>query len=159
MKLIPLTQGYETIVDDADYPALQVYSWCYKRCGTLQYAARGTKNNGLQKTILMHRAILNAPDGIEVDHINGNGLDNRRCNLRLVSSSQNHFNQRKQQRQTSSQYKGVYWHQRDKVWMARIQAFGSDHYIGSFRSEREAALAYNKAAIKFHGEYAKLNQL
>lgn len=157
MKLIPLTQGRAAIVDDTDYFALRVYSWCYKRCGTSQYAARGTKNNGIQKTILMHRMILNAPDGIEVDHINGNGLDNRRCNLRLASSSQNHFNQRKQQRQTSSQYKGVYWHQRDKVWMSRIQAFGSDHYIGSFSSEREAALAYNIAAIKYHGEYANLN--
>lgn len=159
MKLIPLTRGHAAIVDDADYPALQVYSWCYKRCGASQYAARGTKNNGLQETILMHRMILNAPDGIEVDHINGDGLDNRRYNLRLVSSSQNHFNQRKQQRQTSSQYKGVYWHQRDKVWMARIQAFGSDYYIGSFSSEREAALAYNNAAIKYHGEYANLNKI
>lgn len=158
MRLIPLTQGMVAIVDDADYPALQVYSWCCKRCGTTQYAARGTKNNSLQKTILMHRAILNAPNGIEVDHINGDGLDNRRCNLRLVSSSQNHFNQRKRQRQTSSQYKGVYWHQRDKVWMVRIQASGSDHYIGSFSSEREAALAYNNAAIKYHGEYANLNK-
>lgn len=108
MKLMPLTQGKSAIVDDVDYPALSEYSWCVKKCGGLQYAARGIKTGGIQKTILMHRIILDARADVEVDHINGNGLDNRRCNLRLVNSSQNHFNQRKQHKQTSSKYKGVY---------------------------------------------------
>jgi len=107
----------------------------------------------------MHREIMDAPAGMEVDHINGNGLDNRKCNLRLATSSQNKRNQRKQRRKTSSKYKGVYWHKRDKVWVVRIQAEGKEKYIGSYKTEQEAALAYNEAALKYHGEYAKLNEV
>ena len=159
MKEIPLTQDQTALVDDSDYFDLIIFNWCLSRRDNKLYAGRGIKIKGHSKTILMHRQILNAPDDMQIDHINGNGLDNRRNNLRLVTSSQNHFNQHKQQRSTSSRYKGVYWHKRDKVWVVGIQAFGIYYYIGSFTNEQEAALAYNEAANNYHGEYAKLNEI
>lgn len=159
MKKIALTQGKFAIVDDVDYERLAVHSWCIFNSSNTQYAQRGHKAKGKCHTILMHREILNAPNGMLVDHVNGNGLDNRRCNLRLATESQNHFNQRKQKKRTSSRYKGVYWHKRDNVWVVRIQTEGKGMYIGSFKNEQEAALAYNEAALKYHGEYANLNEI
>lgn len=156
MKTINLTQGKEALVDDADYTELSRNSWCYSNTG---YAQRGYKVSGKCKTVLMHRQLLNAPRGIEIDHINGNRLDNRRSNLRFVTRGENSFNQRKQLRQTTSRYKGVYWHKGDSAWMARIQAKGNYFYLGNFQTEREAALAYNNAAAKYHGEYAYFNNL
>lgn len=159
MREILLTQGETAIVDDEDYDRLMVHSWCIIKCSNTIYAKRGCKVRGKSHSVLMHREIMDAPTGMEVDHINGNGLDNRKCNLRLATSSQNKRNQRKQRRKTSSKYKGVYWHKRDKVWMVRIQAEGKEKYIGSYKTEQEAALAYNEAALKYHGEYAKLNEV
>ena len=127
MKQIPLTQGRSAIVDDADYEALTAHSWCLSNCSGICYAVRGYKAGGKHHTVLMHREIMDAPEGMLVDHINGGGLDNRRCNLRLATDSQNHFNQRKQKKATSSRHKGGYWHKRDHVWMARIQALNLTH--------------------------------
>lgn len=106
MKRIPLTQGRSAIVDDADYEALTAHSWCLSNCSGICYAVRGCKIEGKHHTVLMHREIMEAPKGMLVDHINGDGLDNRRCNLRLVTDSQNHFNQRKRKKVTSSKQKG-----------------------------------------------------
>ena len=156
MKTINLTQGKVALIDDGDYDNLSRKSWSYSNTG---YAQRGYKANGNCKTVLMHRQILNAPIGLEVDHINNNRLDNRRSNLRLVTRSENSVNQSKQLRKTTSRYKGVYWHKADKAWMARIQANGNYIYLGNFQSEQEAALAYNKAATRYHGHYAKLNEI
>jgi len=154
MKTINLTREKIALVDDVDHDELNRNSWSYSNTG---YAQRGFKIKGKSRTVLMHRQILNAPSGIEVDHINGNRLDNRRSNLRFATRGENIFNQRKRLRKTTSQYKGVYWNKGDSMWMARIQAKGNCIYLGNFRSEQEAALAYNTAATKYHGEYANLN--
>lgn len=156
MKTINLTQGRFALVDDDDYDELSKNSWSYSNAG---YAQRGYKVRGKCKTVLMHRQLLKAPDGIEIDHINGNRLDNRRSNLRFATRGENSFNQRKQRRQTTSRYKGVYWHKGDNAWMARIQAKGNYIYLGNFKSEQAAALAYNKAAEQYFGKYANLNNL
>ncbi len=151
MYKIPLTRGMHTIVDAEDYETLRLYKWHAMQSG---YAARrvGTR------IILMHRVILNAPDGLMVDHINGDPTDNRRCNLRLATSQQNHFNRRPRKKATS-QYKGVDWNSRVKRWRVQIYANGKHMTLGYFKTAEEAALVYNEAARKYFGEFAFLNEV
>jgi len=101
----------------------------------------------------MHRLIMGNPQGMEVDHINGNGLDNRRCNLRVVTTSQNQANQHA--RRGRSSFKGVF-KQRSR-WRARIHVQQKGINLGSFLTEEEAARAYDAAALHYFGEHACLN--
>jgi hypothetical protein len=105
----------------------------------------------------MHRQILNAPDSLIVDHINGNGLDNRKANIRTATYTQNSCNRKKANKDTWSQYKGVTFNAKRKKWKARIQVHGRKIYLGSFNAETNAAKAYDKAAKKYHKEFAALN--
>lgn len=105
----------------------------------------------------MHRVILNTPKGMESDHINGDGLDNRRCNLRICTTSQNQQNQQTQSRIKSSGFKGVNWAKRANKWVARIVIAKKEMWLGSFDSELKAALAYDNAAKKYFGEFSKTN--
>lgn len=153
-KAIALTQGKFAIVDEADYEWLNQWKW---NLNSQTYAVRGFYiGNYKQKTLSMHRLIIDAPLGIFVDHINGNGLDNRRCNLRLCTHSQNHMN-RKHHKDASSKYKGVSWHKPLKKWRTQIAVKQKGIHLGYFVSEIEAALAYNEAARIYFGEFAKLN--
>ena len=102
----------------------------------------------------MHREIINAPAGMQIDHINGNGLDNRKANLRLCNNAQNQQNRRKRSRATSL-FKGVGWH--DNRWRARITVNGKQIEIGRFKSEFLAAEAYDQKAIELFSEFANLN--
>lgn len=151
-KEIPLTQGKVAIVDDEDFEWLSRYKWCYTKAG---YAVRASRINGKRRTVYMHREILQAPAGLEVDHINGDKLDNRRSNLRIVTKQQNMFNQRP--RKGSSRYKGVTWFSRTQKWRAFIKIDGKFRSLGYFDDEKEAALAYDRAARELFGEYAKTN--
>ena len=94
---------------------------------------------------------------MQVDHIDGNGLNNQRNNLRIVTNQQNGMNQKKQRRSTTSRYKGVCWHNKNKGWMAGIKHNRKTIYLGCYETEEEAALAYNTEATRIFGEYAKLN--
>jgi hypothetical protein len=151
-RRIPLTQGKFAIVDPEDYELLSQHKWHAAKQGSTYYALR--KHAG--KHIGMHRQITNAPKGLVCDHINHNGLNNTKLNLRICTQSQNACNQRTR-RNKSSKYKGTHWHKRDKKWHARIKANGRRYFLGYFNNEIDAAKAYDRAAKKHHREFACLN--
>lgn len=163
MKEITLTSKRVAIVDDVDYDFLSQWKWHLKKDGKCEYAARvnylgGGRKNPKRKTIRMHRLIMQTPDGMETDHINGDGLDNRRSNLRVCTKSENQHNQ-KPRVGTFSKYKGVDFHKQSNKWRARIMLNSKHIQIGMFESELEAARAYNLSASIHHGEFAKLNEV
>jgi hypothetical protein len=164
MIQIPLTQGYTAVIDDADMSA-SLYNWHAnihrRRDGSIKavYAVRkGPKG----KRICLHRFLLGVTDfAIEVDHREDNGmvhgLDNRRSNLRVCTHIQNRRNTNKILALRSSQYKGVGWDKGKRLWQARIGIAGKNRFIGRFKSEIEAALAYDAAAKKYFVQFARLN--
>lgn len=153
MKEIPLTRGLVALIDDADFDAVSAYKWyAAHRKGGATFYARRTVNPS--QTILMHRAILCAPSGVGVDHINCNGLDNRRSNLRLATSAQNAKNRGMHPGNTSG-YKGVCWHPSANRWQAQIKVDGRNKYLGLFPTPVEAHAAYCAAAKELHGEFAR----
>ena len=157
MKKIPLTQGKFAIVDDADFEWLSQWKWCARPDRRNWYAMRRVWKNGKSVTIWMHRQILNTPPGKETDHINSDGLDNRRCNLRMCTTSQNSGNARKCHKPTTSKYKGVYWNRIAYKWHVQIGQKGKRVHLGYFDSEIEAAQVYDRAALKYFGEFANIN--
>jgi len=160
VKKIGLTQGKYALVDDEDFEKLNQYNWHANRCSSKNwYATRMWKERDDKPTTeSMHRQIMGAPDNMQVDHINHNGLDNRKCNLRLCTRSQNAYN-RKPRPDCSSQYKGVSFHKRYKKWEAYIRVKGKLNHLGSFDDEIDAAQAYNEAAREHFGEFAYLNDV
>ncbi|MEA3225847.1 MAG: AP2 domain-containing protein, partial [Planctomycetota bacterium] len=122
--------------------------------GTAQNCYAVRKQNG--KSIKMHREITSAPAHLVVDHIDHDGLNNRRSNLRVCTFAENCRNLRIIRHKTSK-YKGVHWHKRCKKWAAQITANNKRHHLGYFTKEIEAAQAYDRAAPKYHGEFAHLN--
>ena len=153
-KEIKLTRGFSTIVDDDDFEWLSKSNW---HCNANGYAVRkASKKFGRQKDIFMHREIIKTPDGMETDHINGNKLDNRKDNLRICTHAENGRNA-KMRKDNTSGYKGVYFHKRDKHWVAQIDARKKQIFLGYFNTAQEAASAYDEAAKKMFGEFAKLN--
>lgn len=146
-----------TLVDDEFYHALITHKWhCHNVKRKTYYARRSVMKNGVIKTIYMHHIILPPKDGYEIDHKNGNGLDNRRKNLRFVTRSQNHANIGKTLGR-SSKFKGVYKDKRINKWVSRIKVNQKNIYLGSFKNEKDAARVYNKYAVKFFGDFSKLN--
>lgn len=159
MKQIELTQNNVTLVDDGDYDFLNQHKWhCSPKRDRSQYACRVIK----QKPIRMHNIIMNPPEGYVVDHINGDGLDNRRENLRICKDIENRHNRRKLKK-TISSFKGVTFRKERPygicVWKARITVNNKLIHIGYFKTEKEAANAYNRMAIKNYGQYALLNKI
>jgi len=157
-RRIRLTQGQYAIVDVGDHRRLGGYKWFAVRYPRGYYAIRGMKDaSGRQKNMRMHREILEAASDRFVDHINHDGLDNRRVNLRIVTCRQNSWNKRKQRGNCSSRYKGVTWFKRSGKWQARIVRGGKSRLIGYFDDEKAAASAYDAKAEELFGEYAVLN--
>jgi len=155
MKEILLGQGKYTIVDGGWFEELNQWKWYVSSNG---YVIRNAKmvNGKRGPQIHMHRIILNTPEGMQTDHINGNRLDNRKTNLRVCTNSENLANQRPI-RGGSSKFKGVTWHNRDKMWMSYIRKDHKRIHLGYFNNEAHAAEAYDRAAMKLFGEFSRLN--
>ena len=155
-KRIPLGHGKEAIVDDTDYDWLTQWTWraSSKRHGH-RYATRTDENNC---TVSMHRVIMQPSDDMQVDHINQNGLDNRRKNLRIATHSQNLAN-RKRHKNNTSGYMGVWKdnRRRRKPWRAEVRFHNKKYTCGAHATPEEAAHAYDAMARKLHGEFATLN--
>ncbi len=155
-RLIPLTRGKFAKVDPDNYYRFMKYYWQTSVFGTLYYARRTERCGNKRVTINMHREVLNAPKGLFVDHINGDGLDNRRANLRLATPLQNSHNRQILGKGTS-RFKGVSLRKDTKKWHAVIYAANKRISLGYFETEVDAAKAYDKAALKYHKEFARLN--
>jgi hypothetical protein len=148
---IPLTQGQFALVDTEDAPRLQCYKWQATKSGRTWYARRSRRlPNGKYRYVQMHRAIVNASDDVEVDHANGNGLDNRKENLRTCTHARNMAHQRKPLNNTSG-YLGVA--RTGNRWIANV----SGQYLGCFLTAEDAARARDTKARELHGDYAVLN--
>ena len=159
MKTIPLTRGKEAIVDDEDYGWLSQWGWYLMANSEIEgYAHYQPKKHG--PFYYMHRLIAklmyDIPEGYEVDHINGNSLDNRRANIRIVTPAQNNMNAKKR-KGCSSKYKGVSWKEPRQKWYAYHFMNGKQYHLGVFDSEIKAAKAYDEAAKKHYGKFARLN--
>ena len=153
-KQIPLTQGKVALVDDDMYSYFMQWNYFYRN----GYAAREiTAQSGKRITIYMHREVMNAPDGMKVDHRNtGKTLDNRRENLRICTHAQNLQNTKKH-RDNASGYKGVHLNKHAKKWQASVMSGGSRHYLGLFDDPKAAARAYDAKARELFGEFARTN--
>lgn len=164
MKRIPLTQGLYALVDDADFEWLNQWKW---------FALKGTGNNTFYAVhwdcsskpkvlVRMHTVLLERKLGRslldEVDHEDNNGLNNQKCNLREATASENSCHRGLRSDNTSG-FKGVSWINREQKWYAQISIKGKYYSLGYFDDPREAARAYDRAAVDLHGEFAKTNKM
>lgn len=160
MKEIKLTQGYVSLVDDEDFEYLNQWKWQVLKKKYTQYAARTIYINGEQTAILMHRLIMELSDKRQIDHIDHNGLNNQKNNLRICTNGQNQMNKRAC---GNSKYLGVnviYKRNKNKTYkyITSEIAFNKKRiHLGAFQTEEDAAMAYDKAAVLYHGEFANLN--
>lgn len=154
MVKIVLRSGHVLLIDDADYELVSQYTWhADRRSHTVYAKANVVKADGRKSTVLLHRLLL--PDSIEVDHINGNGLDNQRLNLRESDYQRNQWNRRKTR--GTSKFKGVSWSAKDRRWQVHIRIDGRNVGLGQFKIEEDAARAYDDAARRNFGEFANTN--
>jgi hypothetical protein len=157
-RRIPLGEDLFASVDPQDFYWLNRYHWSPRRNNNRIYAIRFRNDPGKKtKIVSMHRLLMNPPPRLLVDHRNGDSLDNRRDNLRIATHSQNQFNKAKTRLKTSSSFVGTYLEKRSGLWPAKISHHGKSIWLGRFKSESAAAKAYDKAAKKYHGEFARLN--
>lgn len=152
MKKIPLTQGKFAIVDDRDFQWLNKYKWWALKQSKRYYAVGWI--NG--KRITMHRVIIQIKHNEFIDHKNHDGLDNRRCNLRLCSNAQNIANQQKRVN-TRSKFRGITYDKSRNKWRSEIRVNQKLITIGRFEEEKDAAIARDIAALKYQGEFSVLN--
>ena len=155
---IQLTQGQVAIVDAQDYEWLMQWNWYVLKRPNAFYAVRQIrKPNGKQRLLLMHRFIAATPKALETDHIDHNGLNNTRANLRICTKAQNQANSRL--RGGTSQFKGVHWFKPTLRWKAQIGLGGKRMSLGYYLQEEDAAKAYNVKAVELFGEFAYINAL
>ena len=158
-RLIRLTKGKFAIVDGDDYYGLAKHTWFAVSNDNKWYAIRPEQpeKDGRLQGVRMHRELMGSPKGMYVDHINGNGLDNRRANIRIATKQQNCWNRKKRRGNCSSRFKGVSLNKKTGKWTASIFCDGQSFYIGLFSDEEAAARAYDAKARELYGEYAWQN--
>lgn len=155
MKIIPLSQGKITLVDDADFEWLSQWKWYANKNHNTFYACRNEKLNGKTRLILMHRQILGINDPrIFGEHRDRDGLNNQRINLRTANNSEN---QKNKKARGTSKYLGVSWDKFSKKWVSHISLNRKVKHLGLFTDEIQAAIAYNEAAKIHHKEFANIN--
>ena len=151
--IVPLTQGFEAIIDASDVSLVGQYNWqVYSTNAKTKYASRGAWVDGKATTQKMHRLIMGDADGLLIDHINRNGLDNRRSNLRFCTAAQNAWNVSERTTNTSG-FRGVDYHKLSQKWQARTSKNGQREYIGCYDTMEEAMSAYRQAVMVLHGEF------
>jgi hypothetical protein len=160
MKKIPLSRGHFAIVDDEDFDKVSKLKWHVREskqgCKTL-YATSSRRNEG-KVALRMHRLIIGAELRFQVDHIDGNGLNNQKSNLRICTHHQNQFNKSFSDKNKSG-FKGVSSHQNSEKFRARLKLNGREIHLGLFSDKMEAALAYDLAAVKHFGQFARTNAM
>lgn len=156
MKYIELTQSKQAIVDDGDFDRLNKFKWFTQKTKWGCYAVRNIRNKYEKRKIYMHRLVIPCKKEQQIDHINHNGLDNRKENLRVCSNAENMRNSRKQPNCTSK-YKGVSWKKSSRKWVVQIVKDRKKIYVGVYHNEIFAAGEYDKKAIELFGEFAELN--
>lgn len=162
MKEIPLSQGQVALVDDEDYEWLNQWKWhaSWGENSKTFYVHRNiTRDNGKKTTISMHRVVMHAGKGERVDHEDHNGLNNQKHNLRFCTESQNRINRHGLRSHNTSGYNGVTWREDRGKWKSYIVVSGKQIFLGYYDSPHGAAIKYNEAAIKYHGEFAALNEI
>lgn len=162
MRYVEVSGGKQlAMVSDEDFERVSALKWLLKPSGLYlknNYAQYLFYEGKIRKGLLLHRFILNPKNGEIIDHIDGNGLNCQRENLRIVTHSQNMCN-RRPTKFSSSKYKGVYMCKTRKLWCAQIMINKKQKNLGRFKTEKEAAIKYNELAIKIHGEFAWLNKI
>lgn len=151
---VPLTRGYEAVIDAEDVPLVDGFNWTAMVSARTVYACR-TGPRPEQKKIIMHRVLMGDLGGLQVDHIDTDGLNNRRSNLRAVTASQNMCNQRLTARNTSG-LKGASLHRKSGKWQAHIMLHGKSRNLGCFGCPTAAHFAYAKASHAVHGEFGRI---
>lgn len=151
IAFVPLTRGYEAIIDAADAEFVGQWNWCAHVKDRTVYAIRAHKG----RSLYLHRALTQAEKGLEVDHRDGDGLNNRRENLRVGTTSQNQFNSRRPSNNKSG-YKGVFWDKRAKKWRAAIKKDRVCRELGFFETPEQAYWAYCEASAELHGEFGRV---
>jgi len=156
LGFVPLTQGFTAIIDIDDYAEISKFNWHFQESGGVGYAARQAtvdeRPTKQRQFIWMHHVIIGKHETMVVDHINGNGVDNRKSNLRHATCSQNQLN-RKITSVGKSGFRGVYPH--DGKWQSRLKINGKSHHLGTFETVELAAKAYISASIEMAGEYSR----
>jgi hypothetical protein len=156
MKQIELSQDKYAIVDDNMFEYLNQWKWTATHKDKRWYAVRQEGGRIFHTRYYMHSVIMNSSQGMEVDHINKDGLDNRRENLRIATRTENNQNRDKNKNNTSG-YKGVSWNNEKGKYRAYIVANYKQIFLGNFKNIEDAAVAYDKAAIEYFGQFASLN--
>lgn len=154
MKTINLTQNQIALVDDEDYENLSLFSWQAQKMKNGKYRTATWTPRPNRICVRMHTMIMNPPVGMEVDHIDGNPLNNQKSNLRICTHANNMLN-RSKERGNVTGYKGVSPHK--SKYQARIRVNNKEYWLGVFDNPEDAATAYDDAARIYHGEFAKLN--